>query len=73
MIQVTAWQCSHCKMTSIYKSNVRRHEADCPQDVNNNACPTCVNFVYDREGYYCKAQDETILLARHCPLWEAHQ
>ena len=81
MKQVTAWQCDHCKRTSIYKSSISRHEgAGCPHNPATRACATCANLrtdgdiddeykLYCSEGY-SPIEAGTFLLMRNCPKWE---
>ncbi len=49
---VTAYKCSSCNMTSVYKSSVIRHEKRCYQAPANKACQTCNYFSEDLATVY---------------------
>jgi hypothetical protein len=50
--RVVAYQCEHCAMTSLRRSNVTRHEQkSCRENPNRRSCHTC--------EHSCKARVES--------------
>jgi hypothetical protein len=52
MDKVIAWKCDSCGMTSLYKSNVKRHERYCGKRPLNKDCRTCEHFESYKEDVY---------------------
>ncbi len=55
MINVEAYKCDHCSMTSLRKYSVKRHENEtCRKNPNRKTCANCKNLEFEpEEGYYC--------------------
>ena len=82
-VEVKAWKCEKCGMTSLYKANVVRHEkTSCRK---NQHCNVCRHFFEDDKGWWCcrecnkdhyvDHEHSCILIFEKttcCPYWNAH-
>ncbi len=67
-VKVTAWKCEHCNMTSVYKSNVKRHERRTCQKAPG-ACATCKFFAVRGARIICNLA----VKRTQCQFWQASE
>ena len=49
-VKTQAFRCSHCGMTSLYRTHVTRHENDsCRKNPDRRGCPTCRHASVEHE------------------------
>ncbi len=63
MIEVKAYSCDYCAMTSRNKGCVKRHEINsCRKNPNRKTCVNCKNLDFDdpQDGYFCDKIDSHI-------------
>jgi len=57
-VKTQAFKCSHCGMTSLYRTHVTRHENDsCRKNPDRRGCDTCRHYFIEWETQYVQSPD----------------